>query len=443
MGVVDEVAGVSGAALGVIAGLPDFLGGSVGGAYYGYKAGKSLSQKSRSVYEDVRSGFRSKDGKIGISGGKTLPKKMAMAEKRKRKSARVEKKSGDKRKMKSKSASKPKKKVKTSAARKSTAVARRVNKRARNFVKGIVENALSCEIPEGTYKKMVAGDMKWENTTANYQMVWGGCKRDNGNAGIYTAQAMAFEPFHMFKLLDAASVLYNGKTANVNYEAVANNFDKKGMKLEVIHASYDLILKNNAMYPYTVIIHEGVSKEDQSDSLNTLWTKSLNNVQWVGSVPNINTYGLGIKFPEITKKFDVRSETISLLPGQSHRIYREFHGCVNFDKHSDNGTLQSFGKGVSRCFSIVVRPNLVAVNPSGGANWRGTLGITDNNNGNSKTISVLMKEVYKLRMPDQTVDGKADDVYCHFLDIPDGASLGVGSTLYEKYRDEKNEYTIS
>lgn len=351
-----------------------------------------------------------------------------------------------------------KKKASKRAKRAAYKQMKKAKKAATKAVKKIVKKTLDCTFPIGTYHKAYVGEMYWNNITPNTQVVWGDMQRNKAHTTPYTQLAMSFSPFAGMRMLDAVSVVYNGKTKAINCENVLNNFPVRNLNVDFSYCSYELELTNNSSYAYDVIIYMGTSKRDQNDSVGEAWDDALYDFPW-RQLPqreiipptgppyfediypgknqiNITTSG----FKQLELRYNIKAKHFKLLPGHRKRFFTTYKGCIPFHKHLVNGELQNFMKGISQSWIFVAKPCAsVYYNPETDTAGKltGAVGVTQGNNI-GQAITCEVKEVYKFLQPETTDDDKEGNAAVTFNDYPFRA---LGNVYWrQNFIDSKNEY---
>lgn len=147
-------------------------------------------------------------------------------------------------------------------------------KKLKGKLVGFVKDVVKCQENSGVYKKVVAGDQTIKLGTTDSlngsKILWTGFNNQQNNTTPYTEDALKFTPLSAKRILDAVSVLYNGKTAAVNFEKSTGNFDAKELKVEVQYASYRLELTNHSESTAWVTCYEVMAKDNsQIDFINS------------------------------------------------------------------------------------------------------------------------------------------------------------------------------
>lgn len=299
---------------------------------------------------------------------------------------------------------------------------KKLNRRVNKKIKKVVKSVLECDFNTGIYTKAWTAMYSLGTNNPDTQMVVNSLHRNDGNAGVYTGDAMELSPFRADKMLDAASVMYNGKAKAINYELGTNNFPQpKALKLNVIYASFTVDMVNNSGSVYDIDLYQSKPKEDQDDSFQTVWTQNIQNVNWVGGIPLVTTMNqVPGMVDAVGRKWSSDVKSFRLYPGQTKRFYAKFSGCVDFEKHYRAGTLQRFVRGMTQCWTIVGKVGLNNMsNASAGDATRAqhTGSATKQN-----ALSFEISEVFKVQEPDDTTDTNQGSKRVFFVDYPVVAS---------------------
>lgn len=401
---IRKVAAVaSGAALG-------FITNNVTGAYIGGYVGAKLADMKRKQVEAMQREWKKR--KIGS-------KQSAGLRKRRR-------------------PTKSTKWLKKGTVVKSNTPAKRSKRNFRKSVKMIVKGAMKCDVPIGTYHKFYVQDINMQNTAANNQLVYTCGQRAGGNSTPYTSEGMSWCPFNLKKLLDAASVVFNGKSKAINWEDTTNNFSNpKVLQVDVVYASYELRLKCISEQELKCKLVRGRAKKNFGTGLYDVWNTAIGNARWVGGAPNINTIGIApTGWKELDNGYDVKVEEFTIRHGEEKVFRTSFKGCVDFQKFYQGDSLQSFGKGISESWNLVVIPAKTIYKSNTTPDVLATRGVTS---GFNDYFNVEIKEVYKMYQPEITADANAGQKFVYLTDFPAITSTS-GLTPISGHVNSVNEY---
>lgn len=412
------VGGVSGGALG-------FIVDGVPGAFAGYKVGSALEDK-KNLRKRLRESQANRPLKklkteSGQSGpvvkssdiaGKILPQKMPV--KRVSRRRRVIKKV---------------KKVKRPSAKRT----RKVKKAASKFVRSVVDRALNCDLTTSVYRKYQTGEIVLDQSDSDvkkgYSLVFTGSTQGGiATRGIPAREAatMMWTFFTPKKMLDAASVLFNGKAAGPDYYIGVNNLAYTNLKLEVIYQSVKWEALNSTHYDIKYELYEFASRgntdvsgghEVVNSSSSGVSTSSYGGLVTQGIVDNSDSTGTVRPFrysmPMLNKLSDYKGyegkwshklvKKGTVLPGSRITYYmHEKPGCIEFKKFMNGDVLYNYGRG-TRCLVLVVKSKMhstlnpyVANKVRTGAHC-GFAGAVDNSYG----FPVAVTESFTIREPEE------------------------------------------
>lgn len=409
-GLYGMIGGAAGGTLGYITGnVPGAYLGGTAGAGAGYAAheyarnrhkGKILGSNPRITGSNLSKlkGSAPMKRRAGNQGGRTRKRVMTRAMYQRRRTTR-------------------RPTLRRKVVRRSRRYSKAVKRAVRKVIKGTVENVLQCKLARGSYTKLYSMERAVVNTDANKQLVWANATRSGGNTDPYSTAALFFNPFHMKRLLDAASVLYNGKTKSLKYETTTGNFATEGKKLNVdfTYCSYTLTMKNTHRVAVVIDLYKGTAKNDHDNDLFSDWAAGYGAQPWEQTAPDPFTYGQTLtNNPQVKDSWKIKHQKFYLAPGASKTIYTSWKGCVDFDAFKTGGTLIQHGKGISQNWVFVVKPVLgmeQATAPTGTAGQ--TNGATT-----FEGIVFLCKEVYKCLQPDLCAETSEGNKMVNLVDIP-------------------------
>lgn len=322
---------------------------------------------------------------------------------------------------------------------------RRLAKRSRKQIKNVVKRVLQCGENVGLYTKDYLHQYSPIVGAADLQVVFDAGQVNDANASGTggnnkladpTNEALKFSPFSGRKMLDAVSVLYNGKPKGLNFAATdatppsiidpsTRNFEMKDLKVDFLYCSYELNMINNSQTVYDVELYFGRPKMDMNDSLQGRWNSNKDNVAWLSGAPEIthinNTPGV---IPALKGEYDFRKVMFRFQPGDSKRFFTKFKGCVDFAKHlRGNGELQNYMKGVTQSWMFIVKPVVSSHVDAGSTEVEITRATMDNVKPDTWLFET--KEVYKMMEPDGTVDDYQGNHREYFTYYPKGIEGGT------------------
>lgn len=395
--------GVSGGTLG-------FILGDVAGARYGASlgsAGGAWADKraADAAREDAKKDKRVPTGKHRIAMRKSLQMKRKQSEPH----APAVKKT------KTKKGRKMKRKMRRRA---------REKKKATKFVKDIVKRELHCKADIGVYNKCYTSDLRCANDI-NDEVTWlAGARYRNQLSGQDTERGLQFQPHTLNKILDAASIVYNGKTKAINWESTTNNFDIASLKLNLIYASYKLEIFNMEFYPHEVTIYEVTNKTPLDTSFLTNVDNNVGSMKWVGGAPAVTQlsnshwsldFGLEPSMVKgIEKQYRIRKVAKKvLMPGSKMHYFSKLGPhCIDYAKHRNSTGGMPFHLKGDKQVVLRIRPMMhVTYNTaaSGGADVQATFIQSTQSTAagsNFSTFGFYTEEVYKFEMPGETDDAR-------------------------------------
>lgn len=328
-------------------------------------------------------------------------------------------------------------------------------KRLDKHIKNVVDRKLLCQENVGIYTKTYTGNVH-TSISAGDKIVLAGHRRLNAHAGIYTQYSMAFTPFAQKRVLDAASVLYNGKAPGVDIDA-SGNFAFKGLKVDLIYGSYQLELLNATTCPVKMECWEFKAKASLDSTVLANAVEMFNADKYVGGAAGRPQFAIGtagfdtdyymtegldfgmIKALKGRYSFErVKSQVVA--PGKIMKYFTKHKGCYDFNKNLSTAAapaeaeLASFAKGETQVIvTIQYMPHLQR--DSTGFIWGQGSGTGDASHG----ILSRVKEVYKIFEPEVTSSANSGDQRCHHTDVP--TLIGAGSA--SEFFDTGPDYTLS
>jgi len=325
---------------------------------------------------------------------------------------------------------------------------KKLQKKAKTVIKGVVKKTLECDIPVGAYHKDWVSEMIWHQTDANTQLVFGASTRAGANTTPYTVKALEFAPFTSKKLIDAVSVCYNDKAKAMNYELTTDNFSEiKKLKVSFTYCSFEMKITNVTIHPFEVKLLRGTAKMDCDAKVFDMWDNAIDTLPWrqesagPPKEPNVNTINMGIGgLKQLHKNYALKTDNFILRPGQTKTFRAVFKGCVDFNKHivGTAETPSEYLAGVSQSWTFVAKP-VPAVNGSSvSGSAKGTVGVTSSNS-TLKAIVVETREIFKMMQPANTLDEHEGNSLVWFRDYP-ALTTGENIRYVTFFQDSKNEY---
>jgi len=323
---------------------------------------------------------------------------------------------------------------------------------ATKFVKNVIDSKAMCSEPVGHYTKQYGLELANPSGLVGSDVIYVGGTRSFTNSAPYTVFGCAFLPNNYKKLLDAASVLFNGKTAAVDFENGTNNFATNLLKLDVMYASYKITLTNNTQQVFYVECVEVINRDStQTNVIDTASAVALSQ-KWGG---NVLTSGI----PTIIKANNEYNVPMPLKFGMYEGLEHKYHfkpvwkrklkpgkiatyidimhqQCIDFQKHNAVGSadLASYARGQKQVFFRFRAKAMNSYKNTGGA--QGFTTIYSGNANAAYGIAVDVKETYKILQPNSTSEANESDLRVLFVDFARIADeLGVLEVL-----DDSEQY---
>lgn len=229
------------------------------------------------------------------------------------------------------------------------------------------------------------------------------------------------------KILDAVSVLFNGKTKAMDYTIATNNFVTQTLKFHIQYMSCKYVIQNQTDQTFHFDLYSGSHKGLGNDTIYTDFTNGLGVLKQSGG----STVGLGYlgvlatQIPSVNKNWNIKRASFDLKPGEYKTLFYKTHQdtLVDFEKLMDTTTLQNFTKlSQSLCFSYYNTMNRNILTSAAAVGH--FLGSQVAKNG----INIEVEEKYVMDAPADTTELNDVDNYCWFNDFP--AAKEAGSTTH-------------
>jgi len=304
----------------------------------------------------------------------------------------------------------PRYKRKRKTAKKGSKLARGTVK----TVKEIVKRELSKEDPTGTYYKNYAGTLLLPGPGTNSQIAgdhvfW--------TEGQIQKQRLAF--FTPAQIVDAASILFNSKTAAIPDTGTSGNFGTVSLKFNIVYASATVTLRNFFTGIIDIHLYEVTAKHMEPDWFGDDYTDSLeaSNMQQVGGV-TFNRSSLNVKptqVSELKTRYAIKTVTKRLQPGESftHFMSMKANTQFNYQDNIDGNAacfVNKYSKQLFYTYSPVLSPIFDAVDS------RLKVGRAYRTVASSTTslgcITCEVKEFYKMDPPTGITISNARDTVC-------------------------------
>ena len=323
------------------------------------------------------------------------------------------------------SRTKKRKTVKTKKTKK-VANKRRLASKSRKLIKGVVENVLHCKDNMGVYTKIIGGDFQ-PNCDQDEHRFCTWTSRVQANIGDYSAYAMAFLPFTQKRILDAASVLFNGKAATPLIDLGPGNFESRGLKVDLAYGSYELEFHNYTDIDYECEIWEMTPKTSSNIPFHETLLELKNAMLWRSGVPYIqpstnptagNNWQMhgALEFGMIkglSNKYKMsKYKSGKFHPGEKWTYFKTHKECYDFNEKmtvegvSAEAELASYPKGKPQIvfkWKPVFHLQLSGI----GAGFTGNV---ESATSASRGFLTVCKEVFKIVQPPETEDQYEGDV---------------------------------
>ena len=298
---------------------------------------------------------------------------------------------------------------------------------SRKFKSKVLE-AVASDTAKGKYTVAVCGSL-FPTSSANLQTVTNVLGQGTGGSTALQTEApgnailtRTMEFFCPDKVLDAASVLFNGKVSDVDFVKTTTNFDKANTIIQVPYQSVDITFRNNTQVIKEIEFYQCTAKSSQNLAAVTFWTSTLAAAAGKENLASINVNGYYAspgQLQSFSQSWNYSVKTVTLDPGQSAHIFMsQKDQCYDWAKFQDAGTypVNPKGKTVS-CFYIVrnkeVLANLAATQ-SGHPGSGYTAGYT---------VTCEIVEKYVIEAPEISEDvQKFDKFYMNVNDVTTGAA---------------------
>lgn len=322
---------------------------------------------------------------------------------------------------------------------------RSMSTRQRRAVKGIVKRVIECDFNSSIYEKTCFYALRCDTTGLVMQRAE---QRVEGAAFTGAATGLnsnyLFNAFTPKRLLDAASILYNGKTIAEDYTPVAGNFPVKALTVNYQYCSKKFTFTNHSHQAYEIEWNECVPKAPNDGEILDKWVDALKTENWKPTTPTPQDYGQRPQMLAAWKTlYTTKNTTFTLKPGETRTFFYKFTGCVDFSKVMKNETeIWSYSNKFGMQFSAIIRAKLNygwerAINESN-VPYIGPLTIPNQANSG---IACQIDEVFKIQQPDETKEAYEGNFRAWLT--KGGYFPGIGDTVhtYNAHTNRLNEYT--
>lgn len=277
-------------------------------------------------------------------------------------------------------------------------------------MKDLITKALNDKAATGHYTKSATGNLLSMNN--NLQRYFGEFYHH-----LTAPLGSLFQAFSVSKIRDAVAVMFNGKTADLDYGNSIGNFaNYKTEKFHVQYMSYAIKVINFTEVKWDITIYELSPKYPHTDDAEDEAIDAVAAIDQVGGGTAATPEAIGLDIatlPSIQKLFHVKKHKKSLAPGASVSHYvRQGPMDFNVADYYDGGIVQEYQK-FSKQFLIRVCPEITNAydNTSTFSNAVGRFqrsgSIQDRYCLGIETI-----EKYIFDAPEYVDDANNKDVYC-------------------------------
>lgn len=159
------------------------------------------------------------------------------------------------------------------------------------------------------------------------------------SAPAHTVYAHRYIPFSTVKVMYAASVLYNNRTANGDFGSDVGNFPPEGFKCKVQYASYKGVLTNMTTQDYRVTLYVFKNKEDSNQPVEQIISDLRSREDYRGG--SIPTWNIGSNTVDSSSVFE---------PGELKGLARHYTMTKRTQLVRRGETMTYFTKMVDKVF---------------------------------------------------------------------------------------------
>ncbi len=274
---------------------------------------------------------------------------------------------------------------------------------------------------------------------ANTQNVINYAQKLTGNPAPYLPEACGFEPFAVRKLLDAVSVLYNGKAQSFNYNTTTDNFPAKGLKVNFLHCSSTIEMTNDTKEPYDYTVYKCRPRTNTNVPMPEAWSTALNQEKWEGANPTRTTLGVTPGMAEqLNEVYKIEAEHFTLLPGEKKKWYETWKGVVEFEDEIDTTSivdpppLYAHSRKIGHAYVIVAKARLKEQN-KGGENGVGVGRF--NKESAARSFLFEIKETYVVQVPEVASEAQSTNkrIFQSYYDgLDTGGSAAFANTQWNQ-----------
>lgn len=297
----------------------------------------------------------------------------------------------------------------------------------------IVHKCVAEDNPSGYWNEITVAQMPLPATNQQV-IIEGAC--NSIYAGITGAE---FNFCTIGQILDAASVLFNGKTSAQNYNLLPGNMSTQGLKLEVRYASQTQTIKNNSSLTVIYDIYTCVPKSSQPETFLQDIQGKFSALNLLSTPSGLTTYGLNLNSIDVSDKWTTKRKSVTLTPGQSYSWSdKKSPFVIDFDKLLGGGGLDQHQKFTVQ-YLITVRPSLNNSYTTAGtiAGYSGFYASTDSTQG-----QFLYRKVTKfvIEAPSLVTEANSKNAYHwkNYIEAQVGTYGGTTDRLPKTWQNTTN-----
>lgn len=273
-------------------------------------------------------------------------------------------------------------------------------------------------------KRIVRKELRRGKATGKYRKVLVSHKYRNDRGNVDNSQGVhEFYSFQPKELLDAVSVMFNGKAAATDFTTSTNNFS--GDPDFEISGSCNIYVQNVAQVPQKFTVYSVSPKQDSDTDFYTRWQASLDEVS--GTANSITPRQWDVKPQDGARELGRywngigKSRTIIINPGETKLIDTHYLPTlgVNWEDMKYQGSVITYKKSVTQGTILVQQNPLVYAYTNGH-----TVGVPT-----SYQASFVVKREYLFRSlcPDQATEASNIDKLVYFNNMT--ASVNITNQL--------------
>lgn len=246
-----------------------------------------------------------------------------------------------------------------------------VDKKFAAKVKTVIQNVNKGVVNTSTFRKywdmVIKPKGSTFHTSGPLKTFHTGCDWFGGDkSGTLPTFVRQFTPFNTLELLDAVSVMYNGKANSSNYTTVTNNFDTKDLKVHFPYMSCTITFVNCTQLDGTLDVYECIAKTDSNQDLSSVVNSHKTSTQ-LAVVPHVEYSDTKLKISRFAKLADFPINATYSIKKTSHKLNRnakvsifamEKDVYVDFENRlTEAGVFANYAKGHKQ-YVVEFRPNI-------------------------------------------------------------------------------------